>query len=72
MTLQRYSDVRCHECGQGLTFIEVALGRSDDKVCGHCLMNRIQQSCDHNEMVANNSQTHAWRCAKCGYVYGGQ
>jgi hypothetical protein len=26
--------------------------------------------CDHNEMIANDSPTHAWKCAKCGYVYG--
>jgi hypothetical protein len=25
--------------------------------------------CDHNEMVPNESPTHAWKCATCGYVY---
>ena len=28
--------------------------------------------CDHNEMVPNDEPTRAWawKCAKCGYVYG--
>jgi hypothetical protein len=25
--------------------------------------------CDHNEMVETDSPTHAWKCAKCGYIY---
>jgi len=27
-------------------------------------------SCDHNEMIANNEPGFAWKCAKCGHVYG--
>jgi hypothetical protein len=27
-------------------------------------------SCDHNEMVTNNEPGFAWKCAKCGHVYG--
>ena len=27
-------------------------------------------ACDHNEMVEHNESGYAWRCAKCGYVYG--
>lgn len=27
-------------------------------------------SCDHNEMVANHQPGYAWKCAKCGHVYG--
>lgn len=27
------------------------------------------EGCNHNEMVETNSATHAWKCAKCGYVY---
>ena len=26
--------------------------------------------CDHNEMIANDDPAFAWKCAKCGYVYG--
>jgi hypothetical protein len=26
--------------------------------------------CDHNEMIANNEPGYAWKCAKCGHVYG--
>lgn len=26
--------------------------------------------CDHNEMTANDDPSFAWKCAKCGYVYG--
>lgn len=26
--------------------------------------------CAHNTMVPNDSETHAWKCADCGYVYG--
>jgi hypothetical protein len=26
--------------------------------------------CDHNEMVPTGNATYAWKCAKCGYVYG--
>lgn len=28
--------------------------------------------CDHNEMVATGDKHHAWKCAKCGYIYGDQ
>jgi hypothetical protein len=28
--------------------------------------------CDHNEMIANDDPGVAWKCAKCGYVYGKQ
>lgn len=27
-------------------------------------------ACDHNEMIANDEPGYAWKCAKCGYVYG--
>ncbi len=27
-------------------------------------------SCDHNEMIANNEPGYAWKCAKCGHIYG--
>lgn len=27
------------------------------------------QDCDHNEMIETDSASHAWTCAKCGYVY---
>ena len=26
--------------------------------------------CDHNECVPNDEPDYAWKCAKCGYVYG--
>ena len=26
--------------------------------------------CDHNEMVANDEPGYAWKCVKCGHVYG--
>lgn len=26
--------------------------------------------CDHNEMIANHEPGYAWKCAKCGHVYG--
>ena len=26
--------------------------------------------CDHNEMVANDERGYAWKCAKCGHIYG--
>lgn len=26
--------------------------------------------CQHNTMIANDSPTHTWKCADCGYVYG--
>ena len=29
-----------------------------------------RQPCDHNEMVANDEPGYAWKCAKCGHVYG--
>lgn len=29
-----------------------------------------QPACDHNEMVATGDKEHAWKCSKCGYVYG--
>ncbi len=29
-----------------------------------------KRKCDHNEMVENDGPEHAWKCAKCGYVYG--
>lgn len=27
-------------------------------------------ACTHNEMIPNNEPGFAWKCAKCGYVYG--
>lgn len=39
-------------------------------VFGRSYMGEQVMKCDHNEMIGNNSQTHAWKCAKCGYVYG--
>ena len=35
----------------------------------------MRKCCDHNEMVPNNDPAdrfaaYAWKCAKCGYVYG--
>lgn len=38
--LPRYSSVRCGDCGQGLTWIEIAFGRFFDPVCGACLLKR--------------------------------
>ena len=29
-----------------------------------------QAACDHNEMVETGIKDFAWKCAKCGYVYG--
>lgn len=26
--------------------------------------------CDHNEIVANDEPGYAWKCTKCGHVYG--
>jgi hypothetical protein len=26
--------------------------------------------CDHNAMVANDEPGYAWKCARCGHVYG--
>ncbi len=28
------------------------------------------KACDHNEMVANDEPGYAWKCAKCGHIYG--
>ena len=30
----------------------------------------INISCSHNIMVATGDKRFAWKCAKCGYVYG--
>jgi len=38
---------------------------------GHSVF-RYFVNCTHNEMVPNDSPTHAWKCAACGYVYGGE
>ena len=39
--MTRYSCERCGDCGQGLTWIEIAFGRFADPVCGACLQKRI-------------------------------
>lgn len=30
----------------------------------------VARQCTHNEMVANPATGFAWKCVKCGYVYG--
>ena len=32
----------------------------------------LRAKCEHNEMVATNNPDFAWRCAKCGYVFGSE
>jgi len=31
-----------------------------------------EEKCDHNEMVETGDPEHAWKCAKCGHVYGSE
>lgn len=33
---------------------------------------RAAKECSHNEMVPNDDPGHVWKCARCGYVYGGK
>ena len=37
-----------------------------------CVMVNPPTPCDHNQMVATGEMDHAWKCAKCGYIYGDQ
>ena len=38
--MTRYTSEWCNDCGQGLTWIEIAFGRVADPVCGPCLQVR--------------------------------
>lgn len=31
---------------------------------------RRNSRCAHNEMIQTGDPKHAWKCAKCGYIYG--
>lgn len=53
--LPRYHDVRCGDCGQGLTWIEIAFGRFLDPVCGPCLLSR--QTADE---LPSESRSAGW------------
>ena len=47
-------------------FDQIAVG---DWVLAH-LASDAKANCDHNEMVPNSEPGYAWKCAKCGHVYG--
>ena len=34
------------------------------------VLDGMPQECDHNDMIENDEPGSAWKCAKCGYVYG--
>jgi endogenous inhibitor of DNA gyrase (YacG/DUF329 family) len=40
MAMTRYPNTPCHECGRGLTWVEIAFGSAHDQVCGGCLIRR--------------------------------
>lgn len=54
---------KCKDCGG-------YYDGEETQTCPACGWPMFEAECDHNEMVPNDSATHAWKCAKCGYVYG--
>ena len=54
--LPRYTSERCGDCGQGLTWIEIAFGRIADPVCGACLLKRRQWEAEQ-EQIARDQAT---------------